>query len=223
MNPGLDLRITPRTVQQQTIEKLRLAIIAGVFPPGSRLVESQLCAQLGVSRPSLREALRSLQAERLIEIIPNRGPFVPKLSWEEATEIYDVRELLEVAAVGRCAARITPEQVKELERALKAFERAQKSADSLELVTTAAEFYAIILANCGNAILEEVHRGLVARISFFRGRSMSLEGRAEDSLQEMRDIYDAIAAGDEERARKAAQRHLDQAKAAAKHAMEDEA
>ena len=90
-------------------------------------------------------------------------------------------------------------------------------------MTTAAEFYAIILANCGNAILEEVHRGLVARISFFRGRSMSLEGRAEDSLQEMRDIYDAIAAGDEERARKAAQRHLDQAKAAAKHAMENEA
>lgn len=223
MNPGLDLRITPRTVQQQTIEKLRLAIIAGVFPPGSRLVESQLCTQLGVSRPSLREALRSLQAERLIEIIPNRGPFVPKLSWEEATEIYDVRELLEVAAVGRCAARITPEQVKELESALKAFERAQKSADSLELVTTAAEFYAIILANCGNAILEEVHRGLVARISFFRGRSMSLDGRAEDSLREMRDIYDAIAAGDEERARKAAQRHLDQAKAAAKHAMEHEA
>ena len=77
MNSGLDLRITPRTVQQQTIEKLRLAIIAGVFPPGSRLVESQLCAQLGVSRPSLREALRSLQAERLIEIIPNRGPFGP--------------------------------------------------------------------------------------------------------------------------------------------------
>jgi DNA-binding GntR family transcriptional regulator len=64
-------------------------------------------------------------------------------------------------------------------------------------VTTAADFYSIILANCGNAILEEVHRGLVARISFFRGRSMSLEGRAQSSLAEMRDIFEAIAAGPE--------------------------
>lgn len=223
MNSYLDLRIAPRTVQQETIEKLRMAILAGVFPPGSRLVESQLCTQLGVSRPSLREALRSLQAERLIEIIPNRGPFVPKLSWEEATAIYDVRVLLEVEAAGRCAVLISPAQVKKLEQALNAFEVAQRSGDSVARVTAAAEFYAIIMTNCGNSILEEVHRGLVSRISFFRGRSMSLEGRAVSSLDEMRAIYDAIAAGDESAAREAAKHHVEQAKAAGKLAMESDA
>jgi len=186
MPPELNLRIAPRTVQQETVDKLRLAILSGLFQPGSRLIESQLCAQLGVSRPSLREALRSLEAERLIEIVPNRGPAIPELSWKEATAIYEVRELLEVEAAGRCASRIPTEQLHELERSLFAFEEAAASNDSLAQVMTAADFYSIILANCGNPILEEVHRGLVARISFFRGRSMSLEGRAQSSLAEMR-------------------------------------
>ena len=220
MLPNLNLRISPRTVQQETVDKLRQAIFSGVFQPGSRLVESQLCLQLGVSRPSLREALRSLQAERLIEMIPNRGPSVPALSWEEATAIYEVRELLEVEAAGRCASRISAEQLSELEKSLFAFEEAASSKDSVAQVMTAADFYSIILANCGNPVLEEVHRGLVARISFFRGRSMSLEGRARSSLAEMRDIFESIAAGDEKAARKASRRHVLKAKAAAKISMD---
>jgi DNA-binding GntR family transcriptional regulator len=222
MPPELNLRISPRTVQQETVDKLRLAILSGLFQPGSRLIESQLCAQLGVSRPSLREALRSLEAERLIEIVPNRGPAIPELSWKEATAIYEVRELLEVEAAGRCASRIPTEQLHELERSLLAFEEAASSNDSVAQVMTAADFYSIILANCGNPILEEVHRGLVARISFFRGRSMSLEGRAQSSLAEMREIYESIAAGDEKAARKASKRHLMKAKAAAKMSMNSE-
>lgn len=221
MSLELNLRIAPRTVQQETIEKLRQALISGVFPPGSRLVESQLCERLGVSRPSLREALRSLQAERLIEIIPNRGPFVPKLSKEEVTAIYDVRELLEIEAAGRCAKLIAPDQVEALEMALNAFDAAARGENSLARVTSAAEFYSVILGNCGNAVLEEVHRGLVARISFLRGQSMSLEGRAQSSLNEMRAIYDTIAAGDEKGARRAAKFHIDRAKAAAKQALEN--
>lgn len=219
MPPEINLRISPRTVQQETVDTLRQAIFSGVFQPGSRLVESQLCAQLGVSRPSLREALRSLQAERLIEIVPNRGPSIPILSWEEATAIYEVRELLEVEAAGRCASRITPERLLDLEKSLHLFEEAASKDDSAAQVMAAAEFYTIILANCGNPILEEVHRSLLARISFFRGRSMSLNGRAQSSLAEMKQIFEAIAAGDEKAARKAAHRHLMKAKAAAKKSM----
>jgi DNA-binding GntR family transcriptional regulator len=219
MLPEMNLRISPRTVQQETVDKLRQAIFFGMFQPGSRLVESQLCVQLGVSRPSLREALRSLQAERLIEIVPNRGPSVPTLSWEEATAIYEVRELIEVEAAGRCASAIPKDRLRDLEKSLAAFEEAASSNDSFAQVMTAAEFYSIILANCGNPILEEVHRGLLARISFFRGRSMSLKGRAQSSLSEMKEIFEAIAAGDAKNARKAAQRHIMKAKAAAKLSM----
>lgn len=220
MPSDLNLRVLPRTVQQETVDKLRLAIFSGVFEPGTRLVESQLCVQLGISRPSLREALRSLAAERLIDIVPNRGPFIPALTWEEVTSIYEARELLEVEAVGRCSQRISSEQLQALEKALSAFEEAASSNDSLARITTAADFYSIILANCGNPILEEIHRGLVARISLFRSRSMSLEGRAQSSLAEMREIYEAIAAGDEKSARKAARKHVLKAMAAAKKSMD---
>ena len=216
----LNLRVSPRTVQQGTVDKLRMAIFSGLFQPGSRLVESQLCTQLGVSRPSLREALRSLEAERLIEITPNKGPSIPALSWEQARAIYEVRELLEAEAAARCAERITPEDLASLERSLVAFEAAAASKDGMAQVTTAADFYSIILASCGNPVLEEVHRGLLARISFFRGRSMSLDGRAQNSLLEMREIYEAIAGHDAKTARKAAKRHVVRARAAAKIAMD---
>ena len=221
MPPDLNLRVLPRTVQQETVDKLRLAIFSGVFEPGSRLIESQLCLQLGISRPSLREALRSLAAERLVDIVPNRGPSVPALTWEDITAIYEVRELLEVEAVGRCSQQIPKDQLLELEKSLSAFADAASSNDSLARVTTAADFYSIILANCGNPILEEIHRGLVARISFFRARSMSLEGRAQSSLAEMTEIYEAIAAGDEKAARKASKKHILKAKAAAKESMDN--
>lgn len=223
MTRDLNLRVAPRTVQQAIVDKLRQAIFTGTFRPGTRLVESQLCTQLGVSRASLREALRILQAERLIDIIPNRGPQVPSLSWQEMDAIYDVRELLEVEAAGRCAARITPEHLADLRAALRAFEDAANSDDPLARVTSAAEFYSVILANCGNPIIDEVHRGLVARISVFRARSMSLDGRAARSLDEMRDIYEAIAAQDVKAARKKAKVHLQKAKASAKRSMERDA
>ncbi len=221
MLPELNLRISPRTVLQETVEKLRLAIFSGRFQPGSRLVESQLCAQLGVSRPSLREALRSLQAERLIEIVPNRGPQVPTLSWHEATAIYEVRELLEVEAAGRCALQISQDKLRDLKRSLLAFEEAAMNENGFEQVMTAAEFYQIILANCGNPVLEEVHRGLLARISVFRSRSMSLQGRAKSSLAEMKAIFEAIEVRDKRAARHAARKHVLKAKAAAKTAMEN--
>lgn len=221
MPQELDLRVLPRTVQEETVEKLRLAIFSGHFKPGSRLVESQLCVELGISRPSLREALRSLAAERLINFVPNRGPSIPELTWEEVTAIYEVREMLEVDAVGRCSQIISEEQLKKLENALTAFEKAASSNDSLARITTTEDFYSIILANCGNPILEEIHRGLVARISLFRSRSMSLEGRAISSLEEMKAIYEAIAARDKKAARKASREHVLRAMAAAKKAMED--
>ena len=84
----MDLRVSPRTVQQETVEKLRVAILAGMFQPGARLVEAELCKMLGISRPSVREALRSLEAQRLVAIVPNRGPQIPIITWEEAEQIY---------------------------------------------------------------------------------------------------------------------------------------
>ncbi len=103
----MDLKVSPRTVLVQTVDKLRDAILNGHFQPGDRLVEQDLCQEMGVSRGSLREALRRLEAEKLITMAPNRGPSVSVIGWAEAEQIYYVRALLEGEAAAEFAARAT--------------------------------------------------------------------------------------------------------------------
>lgn len=215
-----DLRVSRKTVQQGAVEKLREAILAGVFQPGDRLVETDLCALLGISRPSLREALRSLQAERLVEIVPNRGPQIPVLSWRDAEEIYQVRALLEGEAAALCASAIGSEDLEALSEALEAFRTATKKDDPPGRIRATAKFYSIILRGCGNALIEQMLDSLLARVNFLRARSMSLSGRARRSLEEMNAIYLAIKRHNPDLAREAARRHVRNARDAAKHSFD---
>lgn len=215
-----NLRISPKTVQQQIVEKLRGAIIEGIFKPGDRLVEADLCEMLGVSRPSIREALRSLEAEKLVEIIPNRGPQIPVLTWEHASEIYQMRALLEGEAAFIAAKKATPDDLKLMRASLAAFGKAVRAHDMRIEVATTAEFYGHILRICGNRIIEETLNGLLARINFLRGRSMSQPGRAKVSLQEMKAIFEAIEARNGPAARNAAVRHVENAHRSANAAYE---
>ena len=219
---GLD-PIRPRSVQQETVDRLRSAILAGIFKPGDRMVETDLCERLGVSRPSIREALRSLEAERLVLIVPNRGPQVPILTWPEAAEIYQVRALLEGEAAALCAQRAGPADLRRLKAALTAFAKAMAASDGEGRLGSTAEFYGHVLELCGNRIIKETLERLHARVKFLRGRSMSVPGRARMSLREMTAILDAIAAADPEAARNAAMFHVREAQGFAKLAYDKEA
>jgi DNA-binding GntR family transcriptional regulator len=191
-----------------------------MFKPGDRLVETELCEMLGVSRPSIREALRSLEAERLVTIIPNRGPQIPVLTWEHATEIYQVRALLEGEAAFIAAKRATAEDLKRMRACLASFGKAVHANDAKMEISSTAEFYGHILRICGNRIIEETLNGLLARINFLRGRSMSRPGRAKISLQEMKAIFEAIAAKNDNAARAAATKHVENAHVSAKAAYD---
>ncbi|TPG39208.1 GntR family transcriptional regulator [Roseomonas nepalensis] len=215
----MDLRVTPLGVQSQAVDKLREAIVSGHFQPGQRLVEAELCRLLGISRGSVREALRRLEGERLVVITPNRGPSVTELSWEEAVQIYDVRRLLEGEAAALAARRATAAQREEMEAALEAFEAAVAAEDALGRVGATACFYDLVLAACGNAVVDEILRGLHARINLLRSRSMSRQGRAPESARELRAILAAIRDRAPAAARKAAMLHVQAACAAAKEAM----
>lgn len=217
---NVDLSSAPKTVRQLAVEKLRLAILSGHFKPGEKLVEHDLCEMLGVSRPSVREALLSLEGEKLITIIPNRGPFVPSLDWSEAEEIYQVRELLEGEAAALCCAKISEEQLGLLSDALDAFEAAVLSQDAAGRIASTTRFYDVILRNCGNRIIEQTLLGLRARVNFLRERSMSDPARGIASLHEMRDIYEAIVARVPKRARAAATAHVRRAATVAKTVMQ---
>lgn len=217
----MDLKVSPVSVQQQAANKLRAAILAGVFQPGERLVESDLCERLGVSRPSVREALRSLEAEKLVAIVPNRGPLVPLITWEQAKEIYQVRVLLEGEAAAAFAQRATPESIRRMQDALADFVKADKADDAVERVNATSRFYEEILNGCGNSVIRDILNGLLARITFLRSRSMSAPGRAKHSAQEMKAILQAIQKRDPDAARKAAVKHIERASFAAQATFEE--
>lgn len=218
----MDLHVEHQTLQRQAVEKLRNAILAGHFQPGDRLVEAKLCAMLGISRASLREALRGLEAERLIEIIPNRGPKIPVVSWEQAEQIYQVRALLEGEAAARSASRATKQDIAKLEKACREFASSAHAENMVGCIKATSDFYAAILQSSANAVITEVLSGLNARINFLRGKSMSLKGRTKFSAREMKAILAAIKSGDPDRARKAATDHVEEARLAAKSHYADQ-
>ena len=91
------------TVRAMVAQKLREAIMSGTLKPGQRLVERELCEMTGVSRPSIREALRLLEADGLVNTVPHRGPVVSTISLEEAKQLYAARAVLEGFAGRECA------------------------------------------------------------------------------------------------------------------------
>ena len=103
-----------RTVQEQVVDNLRRLILEGDFAPGDKLQQEELAALLGVSAMPVREGLRRLQAEGLVEFIPRRGAFVATLSADEFDELYHIREELEALGFRWAMERIGPEEVERL-------------------------------------------------------------------------------------------------------------
>src|SRR5215207_5400353 len=113
---------------------LREALMAGAFKPGQRVVERGLCGMTGVSRPSIREALRLLEAEGLVSIVAHRGPVVSTISVEEAEQLYAARALLEGFAGRECARKKDPEIVRRLRSALKRLKAGAAEGQMLQIL-----------------------------------------------------------------------------------------
>jgi len=219
---GLQLVQSPTLVRQLAADTIRNAILKGALKPGERLVEATLAKRMGVSRPSLREALMQLAAEKLVTITPNRGPAVAAIGWPKAQNIYELRALIEAEAVSNFTSRATAENIEAMRRSLRNFQRAIPKKDIARLLESTSDFYATIIRFCGNPIIGEVLIGLNARISFLRARSMSRPGRSRRSLAEMTAILEAIESGSPTKARQAAVKHVANAAIAAKSAFFDD-
>jgi DNA-binding GntR family transcriptional regulator len=210
---------SPVPVRELAADILRQAITRGDLLPGERLIEPELSKRMGVSRPSIREALSQLAAEKLVTIVPNKGPSVASISWKEAQDIYHLRSLVEGEAAYLFAGCARKEDLAGMRKALKAFERAMARDDTSGLVSSTATFYAIMLNGCSNGIIAEVLAGLNARIGVLRARSMSRPGRARHSLGEMTAMLERLENGDAEGARAATRTHVSAAAAAARESF----
>jgi len=196
------LRLTehPPLRRDQAFERLRDAIITGHFAPGARLIERELCEAMGVSRTSIREVLRRLEAEQLIEVEPRRGPIVARLSRKQVAEIYDVRALLEAAVVRRFALEASNEDIAELRRIYEELSVARRNEDVAAIVRTTRQFSEHMMRIVNHELINDIHQKLIARISVSRVLAISLPGRLEQSARELAVVMDAIERRDAERA-----------------------
>jgi DNA-binding FadR family transcriptional regulator len=210
-------------VTEEAIDKIRERIVSGSWGPGDRLPkESELAAELGLSRNSLREAVRALSQLRVLEVRQGDGTYVSSLEPDlllESTgfishlllgdtevELYEVRRILEAAAAALAAGRIDATEKEDLARIL---ERMRQTHTVEELVEADVAFHAVIARAAGNAVLASLLASLstrTMRVRLWHGRA------ADDALDETREehrrIYEAIVAGDPELARAAATAHI---------------
>lgn len=198
-------------VRAEVLHKLRDAIIRGHFAAGDRLVERELCEQTGVSRTSIREALRQLESEGLVTTVPNKGVVVAGVSRKEAFDIYYVRELLESAAARLFVANATEADIRLLEEAVEEFQVACRADDLPGDLTVKARFYEILVGVAGNGIIAQTLKSLHARVTALRAMSMRMPGRPAESLEELREIVAAIKRRDADAAAAACAYHVHQA------------
>jgi len=203
-------------VTERLIRRLRVAILSGALRPGQKLRESELCADYDVSRATVREALRLLESENLVELIPNRGPFVAKLGIKEIDELHDVWALLTGESVYRFTQHSKPGDVEALEKIVDTLREAIEDEDALAQLNATNKIFSYISNKNANRILQEITIRVVSRMMFLRAQSLRHRGWGHLYAEEIGDIVEAIRLRSPEDARDAMRRHVTSACTAAK-------
>jgi len=205
-------------LREQVAERLRMAIATGRFPPGARLIERELCEMMGVSRTSLREALRELQADGLLTQHHKRLS-VAVVTRQDAESIYQVRAVMEGLAARLFVRNATDEQAAALRRSVERLAEVYANFSAEDFIAAKTDFYDILLAGGGNPVASDMLKRIHTRVSQLRVVSLSNEKRAQKSIAELREFLDAIDARDEDRAWRLCVRHVENAADAALKAL----
>lgn len=202
-------------------EDLRERIITGQLPGGTRIVEDRVASELGVSRNPVREALRMLEAEGLIQMSARRGAIVSSIGPDEASKVFEVRIPLESLAARLAARKATAEEIAELRDLLASgADEGSTGADVRALGRRNTDFHTRIHEIAGNSYLAEVMRGLAGRMEWiFRQNALV---RAPGSLKEHVAIVDAIESRDEDLAARLSAQHVRSAEAAFRANLEQQ-
>jgi len=198
--PSLEVRKLAAPLRQQVLDNLRQAIIEGRLAPGARLTERELTEMTGVSRTVIREALRQLESEGLVAIIPNKGPVVRELTPAEARDLYSIRAVLEGFAARLFVENAADADVKKLAQALDVVIGAYQRGDAHEVLETKNRFYDVLFEGAGSETLCSMLNTLHARIWRWRALGLShprrSDERSRESIEGLRAILAAIRARD---------------------------
>lgn len=198
------------TLRALALDKLRNAILDHHFQPGDRLVERSLCDALGVSRSIVREVLRHLETEGLVDTSSTQRPAVARPKLEETRQMYEIRAKLEGMAASACAVNATEDDIERLQSALDRIREARiEGATNTPASRVATNEFYEILFNAGNKhVAWSIVETLYARISFLRSLTVRDPGRNKSGPEGMQRIIDAVRDRNPKAAEAAAIKHV---------------
>ena len=199
--------LSPRALYQDVAERLRQQIFARQLEPGSWIDELKLCAEFGISRTPLREALKVLAVEGLVTMKPRRGAYVTETSVDDVRQVYHLLGLLESDAAATVAACATPAQRAELAALHEQLEREVGRREAFFAVNE--RIHMALLRVAGNRWAEQMVTDLRKVMKLNRHHSLFKQGRIDESLAEHRALMQAIAARDGQAAARLMRAHFD--------------
>lgn len=189
--------------------QIQMDIIKGILPAGKKLTEQSLCEQYKVSRTPVREALRQLEIEGLVENIPNRGSFVVGFTSQDIKDIYELRKTYEIQAVKWAIERINEDEMDELGEIFEFMEFYTKKHDIDKMLNINSNFHQLIYTSSRNKMLRQVLSSYQMYIKYSRDISSYGKDYVETVLEEHRAIYDAFLQKSETLAVKAMLIHME--------------
>ena len=188
---------------------LRKAILTGTLKPGERLMEVHLANKLGVSRTPIREAIRKLELEGLVIMIPRRGAEVAQITEKSLKDVLEVRRALDALSVELACDRITEEELGTLKKACDDFETAVREKDVSVIAKADVALHDIIVKATGNQRLQQLVNNLAEQMYRYRFVYIKDESQHDKLIAEHKEIFESIAGRDKERASMAAKLHID--------------
>ena len=180
------------SMSQVIYKEIEKIILGGPLGPGEKLNEKALAERFGVSRGPVREAFQALHVRGLVEMVPNRGAFIQRITKHDAVEIYDVRAGVFGTACRLLAERIGNTTLAELNALLARMDAVAASRDLDSYYPPNIEFHSKIVNSCGNSTLANIYFDLVSRLHLFRARGLVHGGGFENSNAEHRAIVEAL-------------------------------
>lgn len=205
-----DVFIESKPLREKIADKIRTDIIRGVFRNGERLVEPKLAKNLGISRTPIREALRQLEGEGFIEIVPRRGAIVKELTIKDIDDLYAIKANLEGLAARQATANLTEEQLEILININRKFkDYAEKNPNvSDEYLKDNIDFHNIFISASGNIKLVDILDGLSKNFQRLKSMLVADTGRAVNAVKEHKKIIDAFISKDPDLAERTVRDHI---------------
>ena len=200
--------IDQKPLYLEVADRLRERIYSQALQPGDWIDEKVLCDELGISRTPLREALKVLHAESLVELVPRRGCYVKTLDGDGLAELFPVMASLEGLCARLAVEHCTPKQLRELERIHAQLEKAAAEHDVERYFDFNHVFHRIVQEMSGNRWLQRITGDLRGVLRLARHRQLSVPGRLAESLAEHHAIMQAFRDGEPTVAQQLMERHL---------------